>query len=84
MMHHLKEAVRNWRTSTAGVAAVVYAIADLIVMFHDSTWDAHRIGVDVMAIMTGVGLVSARDGVVSAEEHHEDRRDIRELKEEMK
>ena len=84
MMHHLKEAVRNWRTSTAGVGAVVYAIADLIVMFHDSSWDAHRLGVDAMAIATGLGLISARDGAVSVEEHREDRREMRAAVEEVK
>jgi hypothetical protein len=84
MRLYVKEAFRNWRTSTMGVGALVYAVADLIVMLHDSTWDGNRLGTDILAILSGFGLISARDGRVSAEEHHEDRQDIRELKEEVK
>lgn len=73
MMHHLRESVRNWRTSTAGAGALIFAVADLVTQFHNSDWDANRLGADVLAIITGLGLVSARDGIVSAEEHHEDR-----------
>jgi hypothetical protein len=51
------------------VGALVYAVADLITMFHNDDWDANRMGVSVMALLTGLGFISARDNAASVQEH---------------
>lgn len=59
----------SWRTSAAGAGALIFAVADLIVMFHNKDWDGNKLGMDVLAILTGLGLVSARDNAVSVQAH---------------
>jgi hypothetical protein len=66
-MHFLH--LSSWRTSLAGAGALVYAAADLITMFHNKEWDANRLGASVMALLTGFGLISARDSAVSMQAH---------------
>jgi hypothetical protein len=38
-------------------------------MFHNKDWDSNRLGVSVMAILTGLGLISARDSAASVQAH---------------
>lgn len=59
----------SWRTTLTGASALIFAVADLIVMFHNKDWDGNKLGVDVLAILTGLGLISARDNAVSVQEH---------------
>jgi hypothetical protein len=59
----------SWRTSLTGAGALVFAAADLITMFHNKDWDSNRLGVSVMAILTGLGLISARDSAASVQAH---------------
>lgn len=66
----------NWRTNLAGAGALVYAVADLIVMFHNKEWDSNRLGMSVMAILTGLGFIAARDATASVQAHQEQQRAI--------
>lgn len=66
-MHYLNFA--SWRTTAAGAGALVFAIADLVVMVHNKEWDGNKLGMDVLAILTGLGLVSARDNAASLQAH---------------
>jgi hypothetical protein len=59
----------SWRTSLAGAGALIYAAADLITMFHNKEWDPNRLGASVMALLTGFGLISARDSAASVQAH---------------
>jgi len=60
---------KSWRTSAVGIGALVYAVADLVTMYHNEEWDANRIGISVMAILTGLGFISARDNAASVQAH---------------
>ena len=59
----------SWRTTTAGIAAIVAAIATAVTALFDSDpltnpeW-----GAVVAAIMAGIGLMAARDNRVSSEQ----------------
>jgi hypothetical protein len=59
----------SWRTTTAGIAAIVAAIATAVVALFDAdpltTPDWGAVGA---AFMAGVGLLAARDNKVSSEQ----------------
>ena len=69
MFGTLRTRLVSWRTSAVGAGALVYAVADLITMYHNEEWDANRIGVSVMALLTGLGFISARDNAASVQAH---------------
>jgi hypothetical protein len=72
---------KNWRTTLAGVGAIMAAIGDMISQAVNNDWDATRLGADFSGLFTGCGLIFARDSAVSEQEHHEDRRSIQANKE---
>lgn len=58
----------SWRTSVAGIAAIVTAVASAVVALFDA--DPNTVpewGAVVAAVMAGVGLLAARDNKVSSE-----------------
>jgi hypothetical protein len=59
----------SWRTTTAGIAAIVAALATAVVALFDAdpltTPDWGAVGA---AFMAGVGLLAARDNKVSSEQ----------------
>jgi len=61
--------VTSWRTTTAGIAAIVAALATAAVALFDADplttpdW-----GAVAAAFMAGVGLLAARDNKVSSEQ----------------
>jgi hypothetical protein len=59
----------SWRTTTAGIAAIVAALATAAVALFDAdpltTPDWGAVGA---ALMAGVGLLAARDNKVSSEQ----------------
>lgn len=79
-MHNL---LRNWRTSGAGIGAILVALGDIINQIVNKDFDAQRFGADIAALITGFGLLAARDNKVSVEEHEHDRRWIKENHEEV-
>ena len=60
---------KSWKTTTAGIAAIIGAICSAIVAMFDNNpttvpnWEAVWV-----AITAGIGLLSARDAKVSSEE----------------
>jgi len=66
-MHFLN--LSSWRTSLTGAGALIYALSDLVVMIHNKDWNGPQLGTDVVAILTGLGLLSARDNAASVQEH---------------
>lgn len=59
----------SWRTTTAGIAAIVVAVATAVVALFDADpltvpdW-----GAVAAAVMAGIGLLAARDNKVSSEQ----------------
>ncbi len=74
-MHRM---LKNWRTTLGGVGAIMAALADIIAQVTTRDWDTTRLAADATGLFTGFALLFARDAVVSEQEHHEDRKEIRE------
>jgi hypothetical protein len=51
----------NWKTSAAGGALILGALADVLTQFASKTPDGNRLLADVTAFITGVGLIFAKD-----------------------
>jgi hypothetical protein len=51
----------SWKTTAAGVGAITTAIGIIAHMFATDMWDANQIGAAGMGIMTGLGLLFAKD-----------------------
>jgi hypothetical protein len=59
----------SWRTTTAGIAAIVVAIATAVgALFDADPLTLPDWGAVAAAIMAGVGLLAARDNKVSSEQ----------------
>ena len=57
---------KNWKTTTAGLAAILGAVADLLVQLSSkSGWDMTRLQVDFAAVTGGIGLIFAKDSNVT-------------------
>jgi len=59
----------SWRTTTAGIAAIVVAVGTAVVALFDA--DPLTIpdwGAVAAAVMAGIGLLAARDNKVSSEQ----------------
>lgn len=52
--------MKNWKTTAAGAAAILGALADLATQA-STNWDMTRLMADGTAIATGVGLLFAKD-----------------------
>ena len=51
--------MKNWRTTTAGIAAILTAVGDIA---HGiSTGNLSNLQTDILAIVTGIGLIFASD-----------------------
>ena len=50
----------NWKTSLAGAAAVLGALADMVTAASNGQISGH-LTADITAIITGVGLIFAKD-----------------------
>ncbi len=51
----------NWKTSTAGTAAIATAIATLLTAFGSGHLDPTTIGQGVVGLITGIGFLYAKD-----------------------
>ncbi len=76
--------LKNWRTTTLGAGAIMTALADFLTQLASNDWDFTRLQADLLGLITGVGLVFARDAVVSEKEHHEERQKIAKVAAEVK
>ena len=57
--------MKSWRTTTAGIAAIVTALASAAAAVANGSpvdW-----GAAIAAVLAGVGLITARDNLVSSE-----------------
>lgn len=52
----------NWKTTAAGVSAVLAAVADIGHQYATDMWDGNRLLTDLSAISAGIGLIFAKDG----------------------
>jgi hypothetical protein len=50
----------NWKTTAAGVAAILTALADMATAFSHGTISG-SLSADVAAIIAGIGLIFAKD-----------------------
>jgi hypothetical protein len=61
--------VTSWRTTTAGIAAIVVAIGTAVgALFDADPLTLPDWGAVAAAVMAGVGLLAARDNKVSSEQ----------------
>ena len=58
--------MKNWKTTIAGIAAIVTAIAAAVYAW--ATGEAVNMEITVAAVIAGVGLLAARDSDVTSEE----------------
>lgn len=59
----MQNVLLNWKTSAAGFAAVLGAFADILHAV--SQGQIPNLQVDIPALMSGVGLILAKDGGVT-------------------
>jgi len=57
----MEAVLANWKTTSAGVAAILVAVADMLSGF--STGNTGHLAADITAIIGGVGLIAAKDAV---------------------
>jgi hypothetical protein len=57
----MKSILANWKTTAAGVAAILAALADMLGAVAHGT--PPNLSADILAIMAGVGLIVAHDGM---------------------
>jgi len=66
MFSNLKISVfGSWKTSFAGLALILGAVADVVTQLSTGALDLNRLWADVTGIITGVGLLFAKDGNVT-------------------
>ena len=61
----MKSFLTNWKTTSAGVGAILAALADFLTQVSTKGIDPNRLGADLMGIITGIGLIMAKDGNVT-------------------
>lgn len=61
----LKNIVANWRTTTAGAAAMLGAVADVLTQVSSGHYDPERLKMDALAFVTGLGLALGKDANVT-------------------
>jgi hypothetical protein len=53
--------IANWKTTLAGVALILGAVADLLTQLTSGEWNGDRLIADYTAFTGGVGLIFAQD-----------------------
>ena len=61
----MKNFLANWKTSAAGAAAILGAVADVLTQASTRSWSMERLVADFAAASAGVGLIFAKDGNVT-------------------
>ena len=51
----------NWKTTTAGIALILGAAADVAHQSSEGSFDGNRLQADVAAVIGGFGLIVAKD-----------------------
>jgi hypothetical protein len=57
----MQQVLSNWKTTLAGVAAILGALADVAHQASVGTFDPNHLMADWTAIVAGIGLIAARD-----------------------
>jgi len=60
-MPPLSSILINWKTTSAGAAAFVYALGDVTHQLYTQQWDTARLHSDAVAILAGIGFLFAKD-----------------------
>jgi hypothetical protein len=53
--------MKNWKTTAAGAAMILGAVADVLTQLSNSSWDITRLQLDFTAAAGGVGMLFAKD-----------------------
>jgi hypothetical protein len=53
--------MKNWKTTAGGIGTIVTAIGIIAHMLSTDMWDANQLGTAVMGIVSGIGLIFAKD-----------------------
>lgn len=61
----MKNFLANWKTTAAGIAAVLGALAHVLNGFATGDWSINTLMADISAAGAGVGLIFAKDGNVT-------------------
>lgn len=61
----MKSFFANWKTTAAGIAAVLGAASHIINGFVNGDWSMNSVTADLAAISAGIGLIFAKDGNVT-------------------
>lgn len=54
--------MKNWKTTAAGIGAVLTALVAVINMLASGNWDPQQLGTVIIGALTGLGLIGAKDG----------------------
>ena len=57
----MKNVLANWKTSSAGVASILTALASIAHMASTGVFDAAQLQTAIAAIVAGIGLIAAGD-----------------------
>ena len=61
----MKSFLANWKTTSAGLALVFTALADVFHQASTGSWDGNRLIGDWTGFVGGIGLILAKDGNVT-------------------
>jgi len=61
----MKSFLTNWKTTTAGAALIFAGLGDLLTQLSAGSWDGTRLMADITGIISGAGLIFAKDGNVT-------------------
>lgn len=57
--------MKNWKTTAAGGAGVLMALADILTQLSGGPFDSTHLLADITSIITAVGLMFAKDSNVT-------------------
>ncbi len=61
----MKSFLANWKTTAAGIALILGALADVTTQVSSGAWDSAHLIADFTAFTGGLGLIFAKDGDVT-------------------
>lgn len=61
----MKSLLANWKTTAGGIGAGLGALADIFTQVSQGNFDANHLWLDIVAISTAWGLLTAKDGNVT-------------------